>query len=84
MLKKVENFMEQEKLSDLLKKIQPQVTELDRLQAQEELELSTATISNYLNGKVLNVDTAIALLKFFSKRIELRKEEITALEKKIA
>lgn len=48
------------------------VTSEDRIACTKELEVSKTTISNYLNGKIRDNDTAVSLITFFTKRIESR------------
>lgn len=61
-----------------LLELKPNVTAADR----KEAPASEATIVAYLNGQGKDLDTAIKLLRFFSGRIEERRELIGGAESK--
>jgi len=69
-----------ERLSQQLMIIKTDVTAQDRLDAIKELGYSKPTISRYLNGYVLDNDTAATLLVFFRARISEREKSLTANE----
>ena len=66
-----------ERMAQELKALNSDVTAKDREVATEELRFSKQTISRYLNGNVLDNDTAISLLLFFRKRISDREILLT-------
>jgi hypothetical protein len=65
-----------EKLSKALTLIAPNVTTADRKAAQLELGKGKSTIHRYLQGDVLDNDTALAILSFMRKRIQIREKAI--------
>jgi hypothetical protein len=65
-----------ERLSDSLQKIRTDVTAEDRKAAFEADLGSKATISKYLNGQVMNIDTGVKLISFFRNRIIKREKVI--------
>lgn len=67
-----ERFIEQ------LSTIKVDVTSADRKQAVKDLGVSGPTITNYLNGKVSDLDTASAILLYFRSRIAKREKELAA------
>lgn len=69
-----------ERLSIELQKINPDVTAKDREAASKKLKFSKMTISRYLNGNVLDNDTAASLLVFFRARISEREKSLIAPE----
>ncbi len=69
---------QKERFSAELKRIQPDVTASDRSEAMLSLGIkSPMTISDYLNGKVRDNDTAASLIAFFKERIQKRNEVLT-------
>lgn len=64
--------------ADKLTGIASMVLSEDRKEAMKELDISYQTILRYLAGKVVNLDLGVKLYEFFSKRIEKRKEVLTA------
>jgi DNA-directed RNA polymerase specialized sigma54-like protein len=67
---------QKEKLSDAFKAIKPNVTADDRKAAETELGKEKSTISRYLGGRVMDLDTGIQLYTFFKKRIDKREKAI--------
>ena len=67
-----------ERLGEQLIKLRPDVTAQDRKDAVAEFGFTTATISRYLNGSVLDNDTAANLISFFNSKIENREKVIPA------
>lgn len=63
-----------EKASDALAKLVPNITTSDRKAAKEVY--AESTVVQYLKGEGKNLDTAIAMLQFFRKRIENRDKQI--------
>ena len=61
-----------ERLADELLKLKPDVTAKDRSDAVEKFGCTKATISNYLNGKVMDNDTAVNFILFFKDCISKR------------
>ena len=58
-----------------LKRLRNDITKQDRIESMTSIGIkSPATISNYLNGKVRDNDTAAALIAFFKNRIAKRSE----------
>lgn len=70
------NKTQADRLSEKLLQIKVDVTKDDRTEAVKQLGLTIQTISNYLNGKVWENDTAVKLIEFFSKRIAKREKVI--------
>lgn len=68
------------RFSEKLEKLRPDVTAQDRKDASKELKVTAATISRYLNGYVLDNDTAASLVTFFSARISEREKSLIAPE----
>lgn len=60
-----------------LKKISPDVTENDRKAFMARFGLGSTLISNYLNGRVANADTAAKMLVFFKSKIAKRNKLIS-------
>lgn len=67
-----QQLTQREQFSEILKRLRPDVTNEDRKAAFNELGLKATTISNYLNGKVCALDTAVKIIQFFKKRISER------------
>lgn len=63
-------------LATKLIELKEDVTEKDRKEAIVELDLTKVTIGNYLNGNVNDNDTAVRIIKFFTKCIEKRYKAI--------
>ena len=72
MFKDEKSMTQNEQFKERLKAIKLDVTTQDRILAVERFGTTPATISRYLNGKVLNNDKASILLQFFQERIEQR------------
>lgn len=72
----VQQLTQKERLQQELVKIAPNVTAKDKQDLVSEHAISTYTISRYLRGDVLNVDTATDMLVFFRNRIKQREEKI--------
>jgi hypothetical protein len=66
------SLTQSEMLAQELLKIAPDVTAADRALYIDEKGSSKATLSNYLNGTVLDNDTAAMMIAFFKERIRLR------------
>lgn len=67
-------------LSDSLKGIRGYITPEDRKAYLESEEAVGRTIlSNYLNGKLYSIDTAIRILEFFKDRLDKRAQLIEKL-----
>lgn len=71
-----------ERLSEILKQIKIDVTEVDRKLALAKFKCTVATLSKYLNGKVQNSDTATEFIVFFKERIAER-DRMTTWEPKM-
>lgn len=67
------NGTKKDNLIKSLQDIAHQVSGSDKLKAANELQLSVATIYNYLKGEVSNIPTAEAILNFLRKEVK-RKE----------
>jgi hypothetical protein len=67
---------QKEQLKEELLKINPNVTTQDRKDLIEQHNISRATIDWYLQGRVMNNDTAATILKFLSERINERQRII--------
>lgn len=65
-----------ERFSAQLKLLRPDVTAKDRKDASEDLSVTTATISRYLNGNVLDNDTAASLIEYFKNKIATREKAV--------
>lgn len=65
-----------EKLAENLLAIKEQVSAADRRVACEKYGLSYATVHNYLNGKVGDIDTGITLLRYFREVIQTKTKMI--------
>lgn len=52
------------------------ITTQDREEAQKELDLGEATVSRYLIGEGKKIETVLALIEFFRKRIEDRDKKL--------
>ena len=70
-----------ERLGKVLKAIKPDVTADDRKAVVQSTELGykPPTISKYLNGEVMNNDTAAKLIIFLKARIAKREKSIINL-----
>lgn len=64
-----------ETANEALVQLKPNVTASDRKECQH----SEATIVAYLNGLGKNLDTALEMLQFFTKRIEDRRQLISEI-----
>lgn len=73
------NMTHLEKINTALAELRKDVTEQDRKDAMGFVKVKYTTISNYLNKKGNNIDTAYALLTFFQKRISEREKAIPQL-----
>jgi hypothetical protein len=72
MTKKVKNLTQKDRFAEELLSIAPDVTENDRKVFMKKYKKGVTMVSNYLNGKVANVDTAAQMLLFFRGEIEKR------------
>lgn len=61
-----------EAFTNELKALKPDITSNDRALAIKEFGVDRATISRYLNGAAINVDTAAKFIAFFKKCIAER------------
>lgn len=61
-----------EKFSEELKRLSPDVTAEDRIEAVNLLDVSSATVVRYLNGEVRNNDLAASMITMFRRKISLR------------
>ena len=66
-----------ERLAEELKKMSVDVTTADRKLFQKEYGFTKATVSRYLNGTVLDSDTAASMVSFFRNRINEREKALT-------
>jgi hypothetical protein len=70
-----ESFTQTEMFAKELLRLKLDITPSDREGAMKELFIkSSSTISQYLNGKVRDNDTAASLIKYFKTRIKARSE----------
>jgi len=76
MQKLAKQLTQRERLQQELVKIAPNVTSKDKQDLVNEYGISVYTISKYLRGEVLNIDTATDMLVFFRKRVNEREEKI--------
>lgn len=67
---------QKEKLSIAFKEMKPNVTAEDRKAAEAELKKEKSTISRYLGGRVMDLDTGFELYGFLKKRIEKREKAL--------
>jgi len=67
---------QQSHFSKQLKAISVDITPKDKALFLKSFNLSPATVSRYLNGQVKNNDTALKMLKFFTKCIHKRKTAV--------
>lgn len=76
MTKKIKDFNQTALFAAELLSIAPDVTENDRKKYMNEFNRGATTVSNYLNGKVANADTAAQMLVFFRGQIAERNKLI--------
>ena len=76
MTKKIKDFSQIELFAAELLSIATDVTENDRKAYMATFKRGATTVSNYLNGKVANADTAAQMLVFFRQRIAERNKLI--------
>ena len=69
---KVKNLTQKDRFAAELLSISPDVTENDRKEFMKKHKKGVTMVSNYLNGKVANVDIATKMLLFFREKIEQR------------
>jgi len=67
-----------EKLSEELEALAPNISSKDKIEFVNNSIYRKSTISAYLNGHGLNIDTAMEMLLFFRKRIAEREKVINA------
>jgi hypothetical protein len=72
---KTEQKSQLERTNEALLQMAPKITTTDRQAAM--VNYSEFTIVQYLKGRGKNLDTAIALLQFFRKKIEDREKVIS-------
>lgn len=60
--------------AEILKDMKKDLSAGDRKAARSELGLSGTTISEYLAGRIRDLDTATKLVVFFRKKIDNRKK----------
>ncbi len=65
-----------EKITEQLAAISPNITSEDRKALHETHGYKKGTISIYINGKGVSVDTGLVMLTFFRKRIADREKAI--------
>ena len=73
-----EDLTQKERIASLLMAINKNVTEKDRADFLSGNGTTRSTLSNYMNGKVANLDLAVKMLQFFQKRIAEREELLHA------
>lgn len=71
--------MQRKELTRALLRIAPDITAQDRTECAKKFKISKVTICYYLNGKVANNDRALAMIQFFTERIESRSKKIKEL-----
>lgn len=76
MTKKIKDFTQTALFAAELLAISVDVTEKDRKDYMEKYNRGATTVSNYLNGKVSNADTAAEMLVFFREQIAERNKLI--------
>lgn len=76
MAKKITDFTQAALFAAELLSISADVTEKDRKEYMDKYKRGATTVSNYLNGKVFNVDTAAEMLVFFRAQIAERNKLI--------
>lgn len=72
MAKKIKDLTQSELFARELLAIAADVTEKDRKEYMAKSRKGATTVSNYLNGKVYNADTAAEMLVFFREKIAER------------
>ncbi len=77
MTKKKKDFTQTALFAAELLSIAEDVTEKDRKDYMAAYQRGATTVSNYLNGKVSNADTAAEMLVFFRRQIEERNKLIS-------
>ncbi len=77
MTKKKKDFPQRALFGEELKAIAVDVTEKDRKDYMERFGRGATTVSNYLNGKVADADTAAQMLVFFRHQIGERNKLIS-------
>jgi len=76
MQKKIKDLTQAALFAAELKAIAADVTEKDRKKFMEKFNKGATIVSNYLNGKVANADTAADMLVFFRAQIAERNKLI--------
>lgn len=71
---KVKTLTQKDRFAEELLSISADVTENDRKEFMKKYKKGTTMVSNYLNGKVANVDIAATMLLFFRGKIEKRNQ----------
>jgi hypothetical protein len=59
-----------------LAKLLPSITAKDRKEAEEKIPISRPTLDKYLAGKIVKIDTAINIIKFFTNKANQHLEEL--------
>lgn len=77
MTKKIKDSTQTDLFAEELLSISTDVTEKDRKEYMRKFNRGATTVSNYLNGKVADADTAAQMLVFFRARIAERDKLIT-------
>ena len=75
----MEHIYQSEIFATELKRLNNDVTASDRKAICKERNLTRATISSYLNGKVRDNDTAATLIAFFKERIQERNKVLLSV-----
>lgn len=70
------NISQKEKVAIELIQLNEVITEQDRSDYMKEKSVSRTSLSNYMNGKIFNLDRAIEMLLFFRNRVSEREKLI--------
>lgn len=74
----VKQISQKERLNTQLSDMRVNITEEDKKLFHEKHGYTSTIVSNYLNGKVASVETALKMLIFFREKIEGREKVINA------
>lgn len=76
MQKIISKNSQKEKVAEELVQLNQVITEQDRSDYMKEKGVSRTLLSNYMNGKVSNLDRAIDMLLFFRNKISEKEKLI--------
>lgn len=67
------------RIKTALEELKPNITRGDRRALQQHLDLTNSTISKYLAGRVMSVETGLDILQYLTSRIKEREDRLKTL-----